>query len=452
MYRCILLGLLLSAFVPIRGYPQNTGASEQADLVKTLLQRIEKLERKAAEVDQLEQRLAELEAKQGSRPEVAAAVDAHRGGGLTAAAIPAAPTLTPPVAPTTTQMEDHGGLPQTNNLHEQQFPALHIRGFGNLDFSATDQPKTNSGFNMGQFILHLASPISPKVNVFGEVSFTAQSTGYSLDLERSLIRYDYNDYFKLSFGRYHTPINYWNTTYHHGLWLQTTISRPEMIRFGGRFQPVHFVGIQVEGDIPSGPVGLGYVAGVGNGRAGNIARPGDNGDVNNNRAVVASIFSRPRRWNALQIGGAVYHDKITPLPELPGNPSFKEWITSAHLVWSRETPEFISEFAAVRHRNELTSALYISRAVYAQVAYRLPGPAHKLKPYYRFEFSNIAGNDPLFAVSDPAVAVRDLNGSTAGLRYDIINLAAFKAEYRRVRRTPTEPAVNGFFAQTSFTF
>jgi len=38
-----------------------------------------------------------------------------------------------------------------------------------------------------------------------------------------LIRYDYNDFFKLSFGRYHTPINYWNTAFHHGLWLQTTI-------------------------------------------------------------------------------------------------------------------------------------------------------------------------------------------------------------------------------------
>ena len=32
-------------------------------------------------------------------------------------------------------------------------------------------------------------------------------------------------------------------------WLQTTIDRPEMIRFGGRFQPVHFVGMLAEVDL-----------------------------------------------------------------------------------------------------------------------------------------------------------------------------------------------------------
>ena len=46
--------------------------------------------------------------------------------------------------------------------------------------------------------------------------------GFNIELERLIIRYDLNDYFKVSFGRYHTPINYWNTAYHHGAWLQTS--------------------------------------------------------------------------------------------------------------------------------------------------------------------------------------------------------------------------------------
>src|SRR6267154_67832 len=171
---------------------------------------------------------------------------------------------------------------------------------------------------MRQFILHISSPLSEKVSVFGETSFTAQTTPtatvYNVDVERLLIRYDYNDFFKLSFGRYHTPINYWNTAFHHGLWLQTTIARPEMIRFGGRFLPVHFVGMLAEGNIPSGSLGLGYEVGLGNGRAGTISRAGDTGDVNNNRAWVARISSRPTAWRDFQIGGAVYRDKITPVP------------------------------------------------------------------------------------------------------------------------------------------
>ena len=113
---------------------------------------------------------------------------------------------------------------------ERHFPSLQIRGFGDIDFSATDQKGSISGFNLGQLVLHLASPLSEKVSYFGEVSFTAQPTGYDLSVERTIIRYDYNDYFKLSFGKYHTPIGYWNATFHHGAWLQTTIARPEMVQ------------------------------------------------------------------------------------------------------------------------------------------------------------------------------------------------------------------------------
>src|SRR5256885_96132 len=208
---------------------------------------------------------------------------------------------------------------------------------------------------------------------------TPTATVYNVDIERLLIRYDYNDFFKLSFGRYHTPINYWNTAFHHGLWLQTTIARPEMIRFGGRFQPVHFVGVQAEGNIPSGPLGLGYTVGFGNGRSGNIARPGDGGDFNNNRAWVANLFARPAAFNGLQVGGAVYGDLATPSPGLAGNPQFRELITSAHIVWTKETPEFLAEFAHVSHRNILTLQEFNSSSAYVQVAYRLPrrsGRAH----------------------------------------------------------------------------
>jgi hypothetical protein len=59
----------------------------------------------------------------------------------------------------------------------------------------------------------------------------------------------------------------------------------------------------------------------------------------------------------------------------------------------------------------------------------------------------------LFTVSSqPAAQVMDLTGSTVGVRYDITSLAAFKGEYRHTERRFTQPAVNGFFLQTSFTF
>src|SRR5262249_19226226 len=130
--------------------------------------------------------------------------------------------------PAQATVDMHDNMP----AHEEHYPSLRIRGFGDLDFSATDSRTQHSGFNLGQFTLHLASPLSKKITYFGEIAFTAQTAGYNVELERSLIRYDYNDLFKISFGKYHTPVNYWNTAYHHGLWLQTTISRPDMIQFG----------------------------------------------------------------------------------------------------------------------------------------------------------------------------------------------------------------------------
>src|SRR5207253_7321460 len=162
-----------------------------------------------------------------------------------------------------------------------------------FNFAATDQHGAKSGFNEGQFILHLSSALSSKVSYFGELSFTARADagmgsppapGFNVEVERSIIRFDQSDKLKISFGRYHTPINYWNTAFHHGQWLQTTVNRPEMTQFGGKFIPVHFVGALVEGALPSGGLNLHYNVGVGNGRGSVISRGGDAGDINNHRA------------------------------------------------------------------------------------------------------------------------------------------------------------------------
>ncbi|MGH9479843.1 MAG: hypothetical protein ACRD1A_11475, partial [Terriglobales bacterium] len=185
------------------------------------------------------------------------------------------------------------------------YPSLAIQGFADLDFSAQDHrgervgtatgftpPGESSGFSLGQFVLHFAGQLSPRVSYFAEVSWTAGANGFTTTLERSVLRYDFNDNFKISVGRYHTPIIYWNTAYHHGLWLQTTISRPELIQFGGRLIPVHFVGMLAQGTVPqSGSLNLQYDVGIGNGRNDSIGEPGNAGDANNNRAWLGTVYA-----------------------------------------------------------------------------------------------------------------------------------------------------------------
>jgi len=100
----------------------------------------------------------------------------------------------------------------------------------------------------------------------------------------------------------------------------------------------------------------------------------------------------------------------------------------------------------VTHRPVFTGVVSHSQASYVQTAYRLPWLDKKWKPYYRFEYIHVPQADALFRNLVPT-----FHSSTAGVRYDISNFAAFKVEYRNYVRRGL-PSIYGFFAQTSFTF
>ena len=334
---------------------------------------------------------------------------------------------------------------------EPEYPSLHLSGFGDFGFAHQDKSEGTRGFSEGQFVLHLSSALSPRVNFFGELSLSTRAdagtgsppaSGFNAEVERSIIRFDQSDRFKVSFGRYHTPVNWWNTAFHHGQWLQTTISRPEMTQFGGRFIPVHFVGALVEGAFPAGGWNLNYKAGVGNGRGTVISRAGDPGDNNATPAWVLNLFAKPDRAFGLQAGGSLYIDKIT----LANGREFRERIVAGHAVWLKEDPEVIAEIANVHHRDVGSSLATSNLAYYIQTAYRLPLQGRLWKPYYRFEHIDIAAADQVFQ------GVPNLDGSTIGVRYDLSLYAALKAEVRARRRASDQPRTNGWFLQVSFTF
>ncbi|HEY7474333.1 MAG TPA: hypothetical protein VH679_04940 [Vicinamibacterales bacterium] len=336
---------------------------------------------------------------------------------------------------------------------QRDYPSLRIAGFGDINFSDTKRVEGPRGFTLGQLALHLTSELSPRVTFFGELSFSARAdagtdsppvTGFNTEVERLILRFDQSDRLKVSFGRFHTPINYWNTAYHHGQWLQTTIQRPEMIQFGGRFLPVHFVGGLVEGSVPAGGWNLNYKAGVGNGRASVISRAGDAGDSNDERAWLANVFVKPDKVFGLEFGGSLYGDNVT----LADAREFHEKIVAGYVVWNKEDPELIAEFAGVRHRQSGSTddEATWSRAYYIQAAYRLPQFNRLLKPYYRFEHIGIATGDGMFAT------VPRLDNSTVGLRYDASVFAAIKGEYRTWRRGDGVPRNHGGFFQVCFTF
>ena len=322
-------------------------------------------------------------------------------------------------------------------------PLVRVMGFGDFNYLLTELDRQER-FRMGQMVGHVIADIDEGFTFFGEVSVTGKDDGYSIEVERALVRYDFTDAFKISAGRFHTPVGYWNTAFHHGSWLQTSVARPEMIKFGSRFIPTHFVGIIVEGGMPASPLGLGYSLGVGNGRAANIARAGDAGDVNDQRAWVARVRSRPISFPGLELGVSFYSDRLLA----PDGNDANERIYSVHGALDRDAPEILAEYAHVTHGPVTGSGDFPgSNAYYIQFGYRfyqVRGEDISLKPYVRVEQVVVPTDAYVFGPLG-----LNYDGLVVGVRYDPGIFLALRLEYRYEQFEGLE-TTNSLYAQASF--
>ncbi|MEJ2079083.1 MAG: hypothetical protein P8020_00820 [Acidobacteriota bacterium] len=400
----------------------------------------------------LEKRLAELEKRVAMTEQQVARVTPPSSlppPGLAGATASKSPVPSPSVAGSTaaavglqTPPAQSSGTPDLIPAEVRPvYPNLKFAGFSNLDYAASQHDQHGNGFRSGQFVLQLTSPLSDRVQVFGELALTAHETDFSASVERYILSISQSDALRLSFGRFHTPISWWNTEFHHGLWLQTSIERPYMVNFGTRFLPIHAVGAFAGGRIPSAPINLEYEVGVGNGRARDLTEPAQAGDVNNHRSVVFRIAAHPGDFSWLSAGASFYDDELN----LPGLPDYRERITSAYLVWTKETPEIITELFHVRHTQIGAANGFTSWAGYGQIAYRLPWLNYGLKPYVRYERTQVNENDPVFE------GFPGLTAAIVGLRYDFTLFAALKAEFQR-RKSRDKNPYNAGLMQIAFTF
>lgn len=294
-------------------------------------------------------------------------------------------------------------------------------GFADINYVSADDDDTD-GFAIGQAVAHVSAYLDDSLSAFGEFTATAKDSEYQFEVERLIVKYEFSDRYRLSAGRYHTPIGYWNSAFHHGAWLQTPTSRPEVMKFGSKIVPIHFVGVLLEGNLPTGDLGLEYKAGFGNGRHANVARAGDAGDINSDKAWVLQLLSKPRKATGMNLGLNYYSDRIS----LESGPDIDEKTISAYAAWSNESPEVIMEYLHSKH--ELVTDSSVEGEVdawYMQFAYRLPGKRSDWKPYARFERTRVDGSDPLLGTEG-----LDYDGGILGVRWDFNPHAALKAEYR----------------------
>jgi hypothetical protein len=325
--------------------------------------------------------------------------------------------------------------------YADEAPEFFVMGFGDISYISKDD-SDEDGFSIGQVVAHVGASMGDSFSVFGEFTATATNDGHhKTGIERVIVKYDFSDRYKLSAGRYHTPIGSWNSGFHHGAWLQTTVSRPEMVKFGSKIVPIHFVGALMEGLIPSGKLGLDYRIGFGNGRHSSVSGTGDAHDVNGDKAWLVQVNAKPTQFYGLNMGLGFYNDEV---PLLNGT-DVKENTVSAYASWTKEDPELIFEYLHSSH--ELINDSSVSGDVdawYAQFAYRLPGKRSQWKPYARLERTRVDDSDPLLGTEG-----LDYDGGIIGVRWDFNSYAALKAEYRN-EEFNNAGRENNFRVQVSF--
>ncbi len=149
------------------------------------------------------------------------------------------------------------------------FRKFKLRGFADIDYHLADRGPDKNAFRLGQLDLFITSQLTEDLNVLSENVIEAdEDEHFGFEIERLLLQYTPRDYFNIAVGRYHTAIGYYSNAYHHGKWLQTLVGRPRLFAFEdeGGLLPIHNVGVTINGAIPSGHLGLHYIAEIGNGR------------------------------------------------------------------------------------------------------------------------------------------------------------------------------------------
>ena len=446
-------GLLALALVACGPYAkaQNlpTGANPDPQTIQMLLQRIEKLEARVAELESSRANVA-------SRTNVAAVPAAFATRPPSGPA--AGPAEAPPTPTQTQQAQTNESETEPEHLEPERMDMsktlLRIRGFGDVSFNGTDQQNHTNTFGLGQLNLFVTSDISEKFKFLSEIVFEAgpdnfynvpggDRNHFSVDVERYLLQYSYNDYFNLAVGRYHTAIGFYNTAYHHSTWFQTTTGRPLLFEFEDRggILPIHNVGVSASGRIPSGHLGLHYVAEIGNGRQSRspfTEEPVQNEqDENNYKAFNLALFARPEAIRGLQVGISGYHDRLMPF----GQPRVDETILAAHAVYMAPKFEWLNELVLVRHAPDATSKVFNTPGWYTQIAKRFGS----YQPYFRYQYINASDREPIFP------AVGRLEGPSFGMRYDASESVALKLQYDYNIARHLSPN-NALTLQLGFTF
>jgi len=287
-----------------------------------------------------------------------------------------------------------------------------IKGFVDA-LSSLEKGKLSFGF--GEQDLFITSELSDRLSFLGESVFKytpSSPTEFSVSIERVVIKYNFEGNNNIIVGKIHTPLNYWNDTYHHGRVFFPTIERP--LLFAANIIPLHTVGISFQGH-DLGRLKFGYDVVVGNGLG-----SADVLDNDKRKSFTAAVHIKPA--DQLKIGLSYYNDAIakgSQVHERTINWKVNQNLFTGSVAYFGKKFEVLGESTLASNKTDTTGSK-TTVASYIYAGYRI---AEKLVPYIRIDDLQYENGEIYFDKNNTTSVV-------AGMRYQINYLAVVKLEYQ----------------------
>ncbi|GAB2557854.1 hypothetical protein [Spirosoma aerophilum] len=308
-------------------------------------------------------------------------------------------------------------------LLRQQTHAQRTQVNGFID-AVTYLQNGRVNFTLGEQTTFIKSELNDRFSFLGEtvIRYAPENQSkFDIRIERAIIKYNYYGNHNLLIGKHHTPINYWNDTYHRGRVFWPTIDR--LLVFAQGIIPQNTTGISLQG-LNLGKLRFGYDLMVGNGIGST-----DLADNNAFKSITAGVHIKP--IDNLRLGGTFYHDVISNVGRLVGqadsvqipNSNVTQNLLTASATYFGKKFEFIAESTTALNQsnimgNQRVSTLYL----YAGLRFK-----DKLIPYIRYDNVQYRDREVYFRQDNTQSYI-------AGLRYEINYLTVVKLEYQQLQK------------------
>lgn len=287
-----------------------------------------------------------------------------------------------------------------------------IKGF--VD-ALTTYNKSKLSFGFGEQDLFITSQLNDRLSFLGESVFKfelSSPTEFSVSIERIVIKYNIQGNNNIIVGKVHTPLNYWNDTYHHGRVFFPTIERP--LLFAAEIIPLHTTGISLQGH-DFGTIKFGYDVIVGNGLGSSAIADNDK-----NKSLTAAVHIKPA--DNLRIGASYYYDIISKgatVHDKTINWQVNQQLFTGSVAYFGKKFEVLAESTFGTDHTDTTGNKQ-TLASYLYTGYKI---TDKIVPYIRLDNLHYQQGEIYFTKDNTTAFV-------AGIRYQINYLAAIKLEYQ----------------------